>query len=198
MFHSWVCILTGQCACLLCAGSAEPPLLSSCWPHFPPSALPSTLCNKGARRTVVCLYYLISLFQITRTAPFHNILFFRHFTVNPIRLQVSLSTFRLRRYALITLITLSYFPSLHQQHIYNYVFVSFCSQSHSTSVSKFPGHLTVTLLDSDCIYFFSFIYFAKAPSYRIFFIVLTILLLLLVFATPLPMYFYKQYELEKV
>lgn len=136
----------------------QSPLCSPAAAHTPPpSALPSPLRNDGAGRTVTCLYYLISLFQITRTAPFCTTLFFRQFTVKPIRLQVSLSTFWSRRYAPITLITLGCFPSLHQQRIYNYVFVLFRSQSHSESVCKFPRHLTAAWTPSALISLVSFI-----------------------------------------
>lgn len=93
-------------------------------------------------QTVTYLYYLILLFQITCIPAFCNTLFFRQFTVKLIRLQLSSSTFQSCKYALITLITLGYFPSLHQQHIYNHVFVLSHSQSHSEPISKFPGHLT--------------------------------------------------------
>lgn len=109
---------------------------------LPHSLLPLCRVSWGywTNKTVTHLYYLMPLFQITHTPPFHDM--FLQFTVKLIGLQLSSSTFQSCRYALITLIILGDFPSLHQQHIYNHVIVLFHSQSHSEPFFKSPGHLT--------------------------------------------------------
>lgn len=113
--------------------------------YFPFTPIPSCPSAEwgvgGARQTITYLHHLIPLFQITSTLPFYSTLFFRLYS-KPDWLQLSLSTFQSYRYALITLITLGYYPSLHQQHIYNHVFMLFHSQSHSEPIYKFSGHLT--------------------------------------------------------
>lgn len=145
-------------------------------------------------QTVTYLYYLILLFQITCIPAFCNTLFFRQFTVKLIRLQLSSSTFQSCKYALITLITLGYFPSLHQQHIYNHVFVLSHSQSHSEPISKFPGHLTQPGLWLHL--FLKFDLFCQGPIIDSFFFPQGIDSITTAFA--LQTYFHKQSELKKV
>lgn len=75
----------------------------------PPSPIPPRLSAQlgmgGVGQTVIYVYFLILLFQITHAPPFFNTLFFTQFTVKLIRLQPSSSMFWSYRYTLIILIT---------------------------------------------------------------------------------------------